>query len=357
MNKARNLFIHVIGCSLFLMLPFLFSPDNNSNRFQSIFQSNHFRKDLFHYLLLIGFFYFNYYILVSKLYFEKKYFLYAAIIVGCFFLIALLPSFIIQDNPFLPNQNFSQPPPDFPMNGESRMPGKPPRDNSIFSRVNHNFFLFFVVLFFSSLLRIALRWRQTEKEKLNAELSYLKAQVNPHFLFNTLNSIYSLAIEKSDNAAPAVAKLSSMMRYVISDSAKDFVPLDKEIEHINSYIDLQKIRFGNNVKIIYEVTGNLIGKKIAPLILIPFIENAFKYGVNAEENSVINIAVSLPDNDILTMNVTNNKVLIQTPDLEKTGTGIINAKNRLQLVYPGNHTLDIREDEKQFLVSLTLLLK
>jgi len=356
MNKARNVFIHVIGCSLFLMLPFLFSPDNNSNRFQSIFQSNHFRKDLIHYLLLIGFFYFNYYILVSKLYFEKKYFLYAAIIIGCFFLIALLPSFIIPDNPFPPKQNFSPPPDSFIDNGPG-MPGKPPRNNSIFSRINHNFFLFFVVLFFSSLLRIALRWRQTEKEKLNAELSYLKAQVNPHFLFNTLNSIYSLAIEKSDSAAPAVAKLSSMMRYVISDSARDFVPLDKEIEYINSYIDLQKIRFGDSVKIIYEITGSIAGKKIAPLILIPFIENAFKYGVNAEEDAIINVAISIPGNDTLIMKVTNNKVHVQNPETENTGTGIANTRNRLQLIYPAKHTLDIQEDEKQFLVLLTLLLK
>ena len=131
------------------------------------------------------------------------------------------------------------------------------------------------------MLKINSRLKLAEKEKVNAELSYLKAQINPHFLFNTLNSIYSLAIEKSDYTATAVVKLSSMMRYVITDASHKFVPLEKEINYISNYIELQKLRIDSSIKLMYTVTGDISDKKIAPLVLISFIENAFKYGVNA----------------------------------------------------------------------------
>jgi len=223
------------------------------------------------------------------------------------------------------------------------------------SQINHNFFLFFAVFFFSLLLRIALQWRQAQKEKLDAELSYLKAQINPHFLFNTLNSIYSLAIDKSDNTAPAVAKLSGMMRYVITDTAKEFVPLEKEIAYIKNYIELQRIRFGETIHLFFDVNGNPSGKQIAPLLLIPFIENAFKYGVNAEENSTIRIHIFIDENK-LNMEVQNNKVNVQMKHEDKTGTGIANTQSRLQLLYPARHFLKITDIEKEFLVSLTLII-
>jgi LytS/YehU family sensor histidine kinase len=222
--------------------------------------------------------------------------------------------------------------------------------------MDHNFFLVFAVLFFSLLLRIASQWRRSEKEKLNAELSYLKAQINPHFLFNTLNSIYALAIEKSDNTATAVAKLSGMMRYVISDAAKRFVPLDKELAYIKDYIELQRIRFGDTIQLYFDINGTANGKQIAPLILISFIENAFKYGVNAEEDSVIGIHMNIEENK-LNMRVYNHKVNVQMAHEGKTGTGIANTKTRLDLLYPARHLLTISENEKEFSVSLTLILQ
>ncbi len=276
MNRVRSISIHVIGCGLFLVLPFLFSPDSGRQRFDELLSNQHFQKDLVHYILLILFFYLNYYFLVSRLYLQKKYLQYSLVIVACFFIIAFVPSFIMNDVPGAPGG----PKPDHfgPPNGILHKP--PPGYNSFWSRMDHNFFLFFAVLFFSLLLRIASQWRRSEKEKLNAELSYLKAQINPHFLFNTLNSIYALAIEKSDNTATAVAKLSGMMRYVISDAAKRFVPLDKELAYIKDYIELQRIRFGDTIQLYFDINGTANGKKIATLILISFIEIAFKYGFN-----------------------------------------------------------------------------
>jgi hypothetical protein len=355
MNKFRSIIINVIGCCLFLGLPFLFSPDSQGQRFDLIFTNAHIQKDILHYILLIGFFYLNYYFLVTRFYLERKYWIYALAVVSCFFLIAYIPSLLIDDMPqHMPPKNFTPP------SGFSQPPGDmrkgPPMNSFFWGRINHNFFLFFAIFFFSLLLRIASQWRQAQKEKSEAELSYLKAQINPHFLFNTLNSIYSLAIDKSDNTAPAVAKLSGMMRYVISDAAKAFVPLEKEITYIKSYIELQRIRFGESIHLSFDISGDPAGKQIAPLILIPFIENAFKYGVNAEEDSMIRIRIFI-DESKLNMGVQNNKVNVQVAQEDKTGTGIANTQSRLQLLYPARHLLTINDGEKEFTVSLTLVLK
>lgn len=218
-------------------------------------------------------------------------------------------------------------------------------------------FQFMMVLVLSTMIRINNRLKQSEKEKVNAELSYLKAQINPHFLFNTLNSIYASAIdENADNTASAVVMLSGMMRYVISEAHHEFVTLQKEINYINDYIELQKIRMGNTVRLLYGVTGNLAGKQIAPLILISFIENAFKHGVNPEENSSIEIEIDIHDNN-LHLSVLNNKVKTVNGDSFKNNIGLENTRNRLQLLYPSRHELVIKDDEKEFLVLLKINLQ
>ncbi|HRD40256.1 MAG TPA: sensor histidine kinase, partial [Bacteroidia bacterium] len=185
------------------------------------------------------------------------------------------------------------------------------------------------------------------------ELSYLKAQINPHFLFNTLNSIYSLAIQKSDETANAVVKLSGMMRYVLTESQNEFVSLQKELDYINNYIELQKTRLDSTIKLHYTITGTTTGKAIAPLILIPFIENAFKYGVNAEENSEITIEISVNEAAI-NLFVKNNKVSIRPDPENRSGLGIENTKSRLLLLYPGKHYLNIDDNSASFSVSLSI---
>jgi len=144
-----------------------------------------------------------------------------------------------------------------------------------------------------------------------------------------------------------------MMRFVISEANKDFVPLEKELTYIRSYIDLQQIRFGAAIAVQTEINGDPGGKKIAPLLIMPFIENAFKYGVNAEENSNILIRIEIIGQE-LNLQVKNNKVTLQQVVEESPGIGIVNTRNRLQLLYPGRHTLSIQEKEDEFNVVLVL---
>lgn len=172
-------------------------------------------------------------------------------------------------------------------------------------------------------------------------------------MFNTLNSIYSLALTKSDKTANAVVKLSSLMRYSISESDKQKVLLAKEIDYINNYIELQKLRITSNVKIDYNITGSAGLKEISPFLLIPFIENAFKYGVNSEENSDIKIAIDITE-DMLHLHVVNNKVYVQNGEERNTGLGMRNTQQRLNLLYPGRHMLVVKNEDDHFDVTLQI---
>jgi LytS/YehU family sensor histidine kinase len=221
--------------------------------------------------------------------------------------------------------------------------------------LNRNLFIYTSIVFATLTILINGRLKTYHQDKLNAELAYLKAQINPHFLFNTLNSIYSLAIEKSNHTPTAIVKLSSMMRYVISEAAGRFVPLEKEMIYINSYIELQKLRLDNTAIVNYSFTGNTENKEIAPLVVLPFIENAFKHGVNPEATSQIDIQFSVSEENLY-MHVFNLKVPhINNPE-HRTGFGLENSKKQLKLIYPNKHTLTIEDKEHSFSVTLKITL-
>jgi hypothetical protein len=211
------------------------------------------------------------------------------------------------------------------------------------------FFMGIMVLLTSMYLRITKRLNEAEDEKVHAELSYLKAQINPHFLFNTLNSIYSLAFKKSDQTAPAIVKLSGLMRYVISDAQEDKVILSKEVEYLTNYIELQKLRLTEKTKVIFEHQGPLDGKMIAPLLLLPFVENAFKYGSNPEQNSEIKIKLWVSDN-FLQFEVKND--IVNNYDIPSERIGVGNAKDRLELTYSGKYLINIIPTAHQYFISL-----
>jgi LytS/YehU family sensor histidine kinase len=195
--------------------------------------------------------------------------------------------------------------------------------------------------------------KQIEQEKLSAQIASLRSQINPHFLFNTLNSIYATTLETSPASADMVEKLSNIMRYTMKETQKDRVMLEDEIHYSNDYIALQRIRLDKSVKIDYR---NLVGEtslRIAPMLLIPFIENAFKHGANPEEKSHIKITIGL-QGDELHLLVFNNKVAMQKGTTEKSGLGIENTRNRLKLIYPGRHVLALNESEEHFEVSLRI---
>ncbi len=214
-------------------------------------------------------------------------------------------------------------------------------------------FLFLIGLLTGLYLRTRKHLEMIEAEKNKAEIAYLKSQINPHFLFNTFNSIYSLAIkEKADQTANGMLKLSGMMRYVVSETSHDYVPLEKEIDYIDNYIELQKLRLDKSVQLHYLVNGTAENKQIAPLILIPFIENAFKHGVSPDDVSIIDIEIKI--NDQLELTVKNNKVAVgQTRD-EQLGFGIENTRTRLQLLYPNQYHLTIEDGVHQYCIHLIL---
>ncbi len=350
-----------------LALPILFSPESLS--LHSYFTNPPTQKDGIAYLLVLGAFYVNFYSLIPKLYFHRKYLGFALINLACFAVITFMPAQIIRSperetaiHPPPPGQYPQNPPPNpGPPPPFGQAPGSPPSVRqgpalpSLTMDISQHLFLFLVALFLALLLKIRSRWLRAEEEKLHAELAYLKAQINPHFLFNTLNSIYSLTLEKSDRAPAAIVRLSSMMRYVLLDAGKGKVPLEQEINYLADYINLQETRFESFLKIDFSVTGRPEGKKIVPLLLIPFVENAFKHGVNPEEPAPIRIRITI-EGQQLQLQVSNRKVAIQPPSTDPGGLGIPNTQQRLDIFYPGQHTLLIEDKAAAFAISLTLTL-
>ena len=190
-----------------------------------------------------------------------------------------------------------------------------------------------------------------ETERLNAELNFLKLQINPHFLFNTLNSIYSQAHFKSEQTEHSILKFSRIMRYVLYDSTADKIQLANDLEYISNYIDLQKLRLSKNITIQYNVSGRTNGLVIAPLLLITFIENAFKHGISYTAPSEINISIAVIENE-LTLTVGN--AITQSSRESSGGVGLINARRRLDVIYPGRHLLDVVENDHLYIVNLKI---
>ena len=230
------------------------------------------------------------------------------------------------------------------------------RTRFVVQMVTSNFF----IVVFVGMLRFAEDWfelearrKEVEREKLLAELNFLKAQINPHFLFNTLNNLYYLAYSKSDRATEVIDKLSKMMRYMIYESNHPQVLLSKEIEYMQNYISLERIRLSNEVPIDFEVTGNIEGVTIVPLIFITFLENAFKHGVTGNsQGSWVKIFISM-EGKTCVYTVHNSKVAAGSGDKSR-GIGLVNVKRRLELSYPHHYELAIRDGEDRFEVELKL---
>lgn len=239
---------------------------------------------------------------------------------------------------------------------------RPPFTRSSFYLMNNSLQILFFVLV-SFILRFVQKWQHDEKikhvmekEKSNAELLFLKQQINPHFLFNSLNSIYSLANKKSDLTTEAILKLSGILRYVLYHSEKDLVPLSDEITTIENYIELQRLRLTKKVVLSYDTKGNPESYRIEPLLLMPIFENAFKFGVDSITESFIDIHLEVL-NSKLHLHVANKIVPQKEKSDEESGIGLKNIKRRLELLYPDNYKLNIDEQEQIFSLKLKLTLK
>lgn len=196
---------------------------------------------------------------------------------------------------------------------------------------------------------------QLEREKSNAELNALKLQINPHFLFNSLNNLYSLALDKDERIPELILKLSQGMRYMLYESNDHFVPLKKEIEYLKNYLELQRLRTHNRAKIDFSIDGNLEKIKIPPMIFIPFVENGFKHGIKGDiDNSFINIQLKIDGKKLIFKTQNNKGEIDEVEPQEFRGFGLKNVKRRLELLYPKNHELTIDDGEKTFTVELII---
>jgi len=346
-KKGIHVLIHILAWLVFLSFPFIFFPKTKA--FLAAEDMN-----IFLYFIIpsslasIGFFYLNFYFAIPRFYLKKKYLKYSLIILSCF-AFAMFTGWLasIYEQSF---QSISLP----PLPSSSTKDNIPPPGKEFF-HLGATAFRFVNIFVLSFALRIYSQWRLAEQEKVKFQLSFLQAQINPHFLFNILNSIYSLILNKSEHAADAVVKLSSIMRYVISEATQNTVPLYKEIKYVSDYFELQRLRLAENIKLEYHVVGESINKQITPLILLPFIENAFKHGVSMEEECEIKISITA-DVNMLKLVVLNKKLKLHHQEKDASGMGIENTMNRLQLLYPGRHKITIDDNPQFFIVELNIQL-
>lgn len=195
------------------------------------------------------------------------------------------------------------------------------------------------------------REKELENEKLHTELSFLKAQINPHFLFNTLNNIYALSLKNSSETSNSILKLSELLRFMIHDGSLEKIRFSDEVNTLNDYIELEKLRYGNRLNIVFDKEIDNEDEMIAPLLLLPFVENSFKHGASESRfASTINISLKLK-NGVLTFKVINSK---ENEDVNVNGIGLKNIKRQLELIYGKHHSLEIRNSPYLFEVYLTI---
>ena len=195
------------------------------------------------------------------------------------------------------------------------------------------------------------RLEQLEKENLEQQLEYLKYQINPHFLMNTLNNIHALVDIDPEKSKQTILELSKMMRFVLYEGNKQVVPLDREIAFLQNYIQLMKLRYTDKVKITVDVPKSLPNKEVPPLMFITFVENAFKHGVSYRQASFIDIAISIEE-DKLVFDCRNSR--IPKEDDKHGGVGLANVKKRLELIYGNRYALDIKDEQDTYTVKLSL---
>lgn len=202
------------------------------------------------------------------------------------------------------------------------------------------------------------RNQKLQQEKLQSELNFLKAQIHPHFLFNTLNNLYALTLDKSDQAPEVVVKLSGLLDYMLYQCNDAYVKLSKEINLIKDYLALEKIRYKKTLNIDLRIIGNPDNVKIAPLLLLPFVENSFKHGLSkVSQDPRVKVELIIENNHLI-FKVENNKVndIKNNQEDYTSGIGLKNVKRRLELIYPDRHELYILDKKNTFKTELKILL-
>ncbi len=339
-KKWIAVLIHALVWILLFSLPYLLRPSYNPDHGKppepqdsavSIFMIT-VASDI----LIILFFYLNAGLLIPRLLYKKKYTFYTLLILVSFACYVIIVGILRKT--FLSSQHFTWD--------------------------THVFFSTFIFLFILSgstayktirdkIIADNLA-KEKENENLKTELSLLRSQVSPHFMFNVLNNMVALARKKSDLLEPSLIKLSSLMRYMLYETDEEKVPIEKETEYLQSYIDLQQQRYGKKVTINTNIFPPDKNYNIEPMLLIPFVENAFKHGTGMIENAYIDIDMKAKNN-ILYFSVTNRYDASSNEIKDKaSGIGLANVKRRLELLHPSKHELYITKEDSIFAVSLKI---
>jgi two-component system LytT family sensor kinase len=355
-NRFLIVLLHILGWITFISLPFMFfgpgpggrppmrhdgfRPPNPGMQMPQPAEFDlttiRLHSILFN-VLLIVFFYLNMYVLIPRVLTKKSWLYYLASVVVCFVVVALASEAI---NHLLSSYAYRPRP---------------------FYFTSLNFLLVFglstALKLTSDRVQFERERKERENETLKSELSLLRSQVSPHFMFNVLNNLASLARKKSDQLESVIIQLSHLMRYMLYETGERRVTLDKEIEYLKSYIDLQKLRFGNDVAVDFKADLKNGNFPIEPMLLIPFVENSFKHGIGLITDPRIIITLFLVD---ATLNFSvKNKMSdgsVETKDAS-SGIGIQNVRRRLDLLYKDLHDLKIYERDQWFNVELKLILK
>lgn len=364
--------VHAAAWAAFLLLPLLFYP----TRFQG---DPIWRRELITKIVPILLFYVNYYFLLPRFFEKKKYALYFSSVFLAITLVCAADVYLrnnvpgIMPGPIRQGMMRLRNAPESvrsyfidSIGAGSFLPDTPSErfrerimarsEPVLFFSINRTLSTCLFLLLLGGMIRLAYSFIKNQNEKRNlenanlyAEVNFLKSQINPHFLFNTLNSIYSQAHARSENTEFSILKLSELLRYSLYDSGADKVPLADDIQYINNYIDLQRLRLSPKVKLHYKVGGYPDGKFIAPLLLINFIENAFKHGISYSQASVITVDIKIFE-ETLTLTVSNP--IVEKDSFAPGGLGLKNVTRRLELLYPYQYKLLFHHSGAQYTVNL-----
>jgi LytS/YehU family sensor histidine kinase len=337
-KKQSTLLLHIIVWIVIFLLPFFFSSQNQYDSGKTKLYNNFLILNAVTQIFWMLLFYANTFLLIPRILYKRKYLLFITLQIVIFILIIGIHGFlfqlIVKTVPF----NFLK--------------------SSLFNSIP------FIVTVFASIAiktvsdkiktdRIA---NERQRENLKTELSFLRSQISPHFLFNVLNNLVSMARSKSEELEPTIHKLSSIMQYMLYETDGDKVLLKSEIDYLQSYIDLQKQRFGKKLTLTTNLNIKEDWHTIEPMLLIPFVENAFKHGIGMVQNPVIEITLEAENNTLLFV-VNNKYISLDTVKDKVSGIGLNNVKRRLELLYGEDYQLTINKTEDWFTVNLQISFK
>ena len=310
-------------------------------------------KQVFVNLTWAGLFYANYFIFTPKLLYQHRTGIFVILVIATVVAIVFLHNWV---DAFL----------DIPQSMERVFGPKAHRTPDTEHARNYITIIMGMIIYgFSTVIAMSkkiqkdqLAFQATEQEKINSELSFLKSQINPHFFFNTLHTIYALTDSNTNAAKDAIYTLSHMMRYVIYETKNDLTTLEHEMKFVEDYIKLMKLRLSGNVQVIFEKQSGMKNYEVAPMLMLPFIENAFKHGISSVHPSYVYIDIQQV-NDAVKVEIKNSTFEAREHLEESNGIGLVITKRRLDLLYPGKYSLNVDNNEttREFTVTLTLHFK